>query len=197
MQPIRGIVFDLDGTLVAEQHDYEAIRRELGFPVGQPLLEGVEQLPNDKQVEARAVLYRHEQLAAGTARINPGVQEFLSWLDERGIRRALLSRNSRAAVNVVLNRCRLSFDTIITREDAPFKPRPHGLWEICTVWDLPPNQVLMIGDYLYDVQAGKSAGTRTALITHGRTLPFADQADITFASFEAVPEILLGWVEGT
>ena len=55
----------------------------------------------------------------------------------------------------------------------------------------------MIGDYLYDMQAGKSAGTRTALITHGRTLAFADLADLAFASFEAVPETLLRWVDGT
>jgi HAD superfamily hydrolase (TIGR01549 family) len=196
MQPIRGIVFDLDGTLVEEQHDYEAIRRELGFPNDVPLLEGVEQLPDDRQSEARVVLYRHEQMAARTARVNPGVKRFLDWLDERGIQRGLLSRNSRAAVNVVLTRCSLTFDTIVTREDAPYKPRPHGLWEICTAWGLPPNQVLMVGDYLYDLQAGKSAGTRTALITHGRTLPFADLADIAFASFEAVPEMLLRWVDG-
>jgi HAD superfamily hydrolase (TIGR01549 family) len=197
MQPIRGIVFDLDGTLVEEQHDYEAIRRELGFPNGVPLLEGVEQLPDDRQSEARVVLYRHEQMAARTARVNPGVKPFLRRLDERGIRRGVLSRNSRAAVNVVLTRCGLTFDTIITREDAPYKPRPHGLWEICTAWGLPPTQVLMIGDYLYDMQAGKSAGTRTALITHGRTLAFADLADLAFASFEAVPETLLRWVDGT
>ena len=55
MQSIRGIVFDLDGTLVAEQHDYEAIRRELGFPAGMPLLEGVEQLPADRQAAVASV----------------------------------------------------------------------------------------------------------------------------------------------
>src|SRR5437016_4984683 len=119
MERIHGVVFDLDGTLVAEQHDYAAIRQELGFPVGLPLLEGVERLPPDEQSEARVVLYRHEQLAACTARVNPGVLEFLAWLHERRILRGVLSRNSRAAVNVVLTRCGLSFDTIVTREDAP------------------------------------------------------------------------------
>jgi len=196
MQQIRGVVFDLDGTLVVEQHDYEAIRLELGFPAGMPLLEAVESLPEAQQTEARFVLYRHEQLAASTARVNPGVLAFLDWLDERGILRGLLSRNSRAAVNVVLERCGLSFDTVVTREDAPYKPRPHGLWEICTAWGLSPNQVLMIGDYLYDLQAGKSAGTRTALVTHGRNLSFAHLADLTFATFEAVPEKLLRWIDG-
>ena len=54
----------------------------------------------------------------------------------------------------------------------------------------------MVGDYLYDLQAGKSAGTRTALVTHGRLLPFAPLADVAFASFEDVPDVLREWVVG-
>src|SRR5438067_174891 len=42
---VRGVVFDLDGTLVVEQLDYEAIRRELGLAPRSPLLEGIAALP--------------------------------------------------------------------------------------------------------------------------------------------------------
>jgi phosphoglycolate phosphatase-like HAD superfamily hydrolase len=49
----------------------------------------------------------------------------------------------------------------------------------------------MIGDYLYDLQVGRNAGTRTALVTHGRSLPFAHLADFVFPSFEEMPEALL------
>jgi hypothetical protein len=52
----------------------------------------------------------------------------------------------------------------------------------------------MIADYLYDVQAGVQAGVRTALVTHGRTLPFADQADLAFPGFEEIPAVLLEWI---
>ena len=55
-------------------------------------------------------------------------------------------------------------------------------------------EVLMVGDYLYDLQAGRSAGTRTALVTHGRDLPFAPLADVAFASFEDLPEALRSWL---
>jgi phosphoglycolate phosphatase len=196
MQRIHGVVFDLDGTLVEEQHDYEAIRRDLGVPIGTPLLEAVERMADREQALARQVLHRHEQTAANTARLNPGVTAFLDWLDTRGVRRALFSRNSRSAVDVVLKRCELRFQTVVTREDGPYKPNPHGLLHICSCWSLPPENVLMIGDYLYDLLAGRQAGTRTALVTHGRTLPFADLADLVFPSFEDVPEALLGWIEG-
>jgi HAD superfamily hydrolase (TIGR01549 family) len=191
---VRGVVFDLDGTLVVEQLDYDAIRRELGFPSRTPLLEGIAALPEAEQRQAHAVLHRHEQAAARTATLNAGVAAFLARLDERGVRRAVFSRNSRSAVAVVLERCGLRFETVVAREDGPHKPDPHGLRQICAIWRLPPNEVLMIGDYLYDLQAGNEAGVRTALVTHGRELPFADLADLTFAGFEAIPAILREWI---
>ncbi len=102
----------------------------------------------------------------------------------------------RVAVDRVLSRCGLSFDPVMAREDAPYKPSPVGLWQICEAWQLAPADVLMVGDYLYDVQAGLGAGTRTALVTHGRSLPFAHLADVTFASFEKIPDVLRRWVAG-
>jgi HAD superfamily hydrolase (TIGR01549 family) len=191
---VRGVVFDLDGTLVVEQLDYDGIRRELGFAPRTPLLEGIAALSQIEQRQAFDVLHRHEQAAAQTASLNAGVLRFLDRLDALGVRRGVFSRNSRAAVALVLERCGLRFETVVAREDGPHKPSPHGLQQICREWRLRPSEVLMIGDYLYDVQAGVQAGVRTALVTHGRELPFADQADLAFAGFEEIPAILLEWI---
>jgi HAD superfamily hydrolase (TIGR01509 family) len=196
MGPVRGVVFDLDGTLVVQELDFEAMRREIGLPSGTPLLEAVERLQRPERVAAGGVLRRHELAAAETARLNPGVRSFLDWLSVRGVRQAILSRNMREAVLKVLSRCRVSFDLVLAREDAPYKPSPEGLWQICEVWGMVPAQLAMIGDYLYDLQAGKSAGTRTALVTHGQSLPFAHLADVAFASFEDVPDALRRWFDG-
>lgn len=191
--PLKGVIFDLDGTLVIQELDFEAMRREIGLPPGTPLLEAVEQLPPAEQQAAHAVLQRHERAAAQTATLNPGVREFLSWLDERGIRRAVLSRNMREAVDLVLARCGLTFDPVLAREDAPYKPSPDGLLQICTTWGFAPYEVAMVGDYLYDLQAGRNAGTRTALVTHGKSWPFEHLADVTFATFEEIPGDLRTW----
>jgi phosphoglycolate phosphatase-like HAD superfamily hydrolase len=51
----------------------------------------------------------------------------------------------------------------------------------------------MIGDYLYDIEAGRNAGTRTALITHGRDWPFAHLADETFPNFRELPKSWDDW----
>ncbi len=193
---LRGVVFDLDGTLVVQHLDFEAMRREIGLPPGTALLEAVERMPDVERAAAVEVLLRHERAAARTATLNAGVADFLAWLDARGVRRAVLSRNIREAVELVLARCGLVFDVVLAREDAPYKPNPEGIWRICEVWGLRPDEVLMVGDYLYDIEAGRNAGARTALVTHGKAWPFAEQADLAFASFEEIPEALRQWFGG-
>jgi HAD superfamily hydrolase (TIGR01549 family) len=191
---VRGVVFDLDGTLIVDQHDYAAIRRELGLTASEPLLEWVERLEGAQRDTARRVLHRHEEVAARAARVNAGVPAFLARLDAQGIRRGVLTRNTRSAASTALAVCGLSFDAVVTRDDGPHKPDPFGIVHLCAAWDLAPGEVLMLGDYLYDLQAGRAAGARTALVTHGRDLPFANLADLSFASFEAVPEALGRWI---
>src|SRR5262245_24511722 len=122
--PIRGVVFDLDGTLVAQEIDFEAIRRELGVPSGTPLLELLESLTEPCRRSAWEIVDRHERKAAARAELHHGVVEFLTWLDARQIRRGVLSRNSRQSVETALQRVGLSFDPVVAREDAPFKPNP-------------------------------------------------------------------------
>jgi phosphoglycolate phosphatase len=193
--PIRGVVFDLDGTLVAQEIDFEAIRRELGVASGTPLLEFLDNLAEPQRSAVWEIVDRHERNAAAVAELHSGVAEFLAWLDARGIRRAVLSRNSRRSVDTALTRVGLTFDPVVAREDAPFKPSPQGLWQICEAWQVVPAEVLMVGDYIYDLQAGRSAGTKTALITHGRDWHFAHLADVTFPNFRELPEFSSDWFE--
>jgi HAD superfamily hydrolase (TIGR01549 family) len=193
--PIRGVVFDLDGTLVSQELDFEAIRHEIGLPTGTPLLEALRQLDAKQRLEAEAILDRHEHEAAQRATAFAGIPEFLGWLETRNIRRAVLTRNSRRCAETVLTRCNLRLDPVIAREDGPPKPDPAGVWRICTTWGLPPTDVLTIGDYLFDIEAGRQAGTRTALVTHGRAWPFAHLADVTFPNFRELPDWQDGWFE--
>src|SRR5262245_5154028 len=192
---LRGIVFDLDGTLVSQELNFKAIRQEIGLASGAPLLEALDKMAGAELARARQILDRHEKTAAASAVLHAGAKECVEWLESKGLRRGLLSRNSRRSVLTVLDRCGLHFDPIVAREDAPFKPSPHGLWLICEKWKVTPAEILMVGDYLYDLQAGRSAGTRTALITHGKVWPFSHLADLSFPSFQELPELLNSWLE--
>ena len=41
-------VFDLDGTLTLAVHDFDALRRELGLPSGLPILEALQNRPEEE-----------------------------------------------------------------------------------------------------------------------------------------------------
>lgn len=71
----------------------------------------------------------------------------------------------------------LGFDPVLTRDDAPPKPDPAGILRACELWQIETHQLLMVGDFVFDLEAGRAAGCRTLLISHGRSLPFADKAD--------------------
>ncbi len=165
--PVRGVIFDLDGTLVDSGLDFDAMRREMGLPPGQPLLETIEALPEHDAQRCRAVLARHEWEGANRATLMPGVARFLATLAERGIHRAVFTRNVREVVLATLARLALDFDTIVAREDAPAKPDPTAVWQICAAWQLTPREVALVGDFRFDIEAGNRAGVRTVLYTAG------------------------------
>src|SRR6516165_7162926 len=82
---IRGVVFDLDGTVVVQTLDFEAMRREIGLPSGTPLLEALETMTKVERIRAEAVFERHEAEAAAIATLLPGVYHFMRRLESRGI----------------------------------------------------------------------------------------------------------------
>ncbi len=55
-EPVRGVVFDLDGTLVDSRLDFEAMRRQMNLPKGAPLLETIAQLPSEQAADCWQIL---------------------------------------------------------------------------------------------------------------------------------------------
>jgi len=168
--PVRLVVFDMDGTITRPHLDFRRIRAEIGIP--EPLLENMMALPPGPERErAFAILERHEDDAAEKSELNGDARGILELLRARGVRTALVTRNSRRSALRVLEKHALAFDLVVTREDAPVKPRPEPLWLICERLGVPPAEALMVGDYKYDVISGRAAGLRTALLLQGDRLP--------------------------
>lgn len=162
----RLVIFDMDGTLTRPYLDFPKIREALGLP--EPLLESLQALPPGPGRErAFALLSEFEHEAAQASELNAGAREILEFLPRRGVASALVTRNSRRSVRTVMEKHALRFDTVVTREDAPAKPRPEPLWLICDRLAVPPAQALMVGDHEMDVLAGRNAGMHAALITNG------------------------------
>jgi HAD superfamily hydrolase (TIGR01509 family) len=194
---IRGIVFDLDGTLVDSRLDFDAMRLAMGLPEGTPILEALSHLDPARASACRAILDEHELAGACRAALLPGVTPLLSALNEAGIRQAIATRNSRSITQRTLENRSLQVDFAFTRDDGPVKPDPWAASEACRRWELPPSEVVVIGDYRFDIECGRAAGCHTVLLTDPAdpaTYANTERADLLLRSL-ADYERLLAWLK--
>jgi phosphoglycolate phosphatase len=192
---IDGIIFDLDGTLLDSGLDFDLMRQEMGLPTGRPILESLAELPEADLARCHAILHQHELAGADRAMPLPGVIDFLDELQRRGLKRAVVTRNSRPITLAMLAKLPVCFDPVITREDGPVKPDPWAIRTICQSWQVSPHRVVMIGDYWFDITCGRAAGARTVLYS---PTPLAEDGhqtppDLIFPCFTQ-PHLLWDWL---
>ena len=179
--PIRAALFDFDGTLTLPGAlDFPAIKKDLGCPPHQALLEFIDTIPEREwRRAAHERLAFFESQAARRSRPNAGAQELVAWLKQRRVAVAILTRNSRASVLCALENFNPlsagSFDLIVTRDD-PVAPKPSGEGVLFAARTLgvEPAAMLMVGDFIFDCQAGRAAGARTVLLDPHDDLRLAD-----------------------
>jgi len=159
----HAVIFDLDGTLTEPLLDFDLIRAELGLQPG-PILEQMVGLGDEERTQAEVILRRHELTAIEQAVLADGCEELLALLRREGIPHGILTRNMRVAVDHFCQRFGFAFAGCYTREDGPPKPAPDGVLHLCSRFGVEPAQALTVGDYKFDVLAGRAAGTRTALV---------------------------------
>jgi HAD superfamily hydrolase (TIGR01509 family) len=118
-----------------------------------------------------------------------GILPFLRWMDARGLKRGLVTRNSRKSVDLVLARLSLRFDAVVTREDAPPKPAPEPVWLACRRMGLAPSEALFVGDFELDMLAGRRAGVPTVLL-RGPVQNDSQHADLSVDSLDELCALL-------
>lgn len=164
----------MDGTITRPWFDFAKVRAEIG--IAEPLLENLLALePGPRRERGFAILARYERDAVAASELNDGARETVEWLRASGVPCALVTRNSRWSAVETLKKHGLEFDVVMTRDDGPVKPRPEPIWTICDRLRLAPVDTVLVGDYKYDVIAGRNAGTRTALLTNGKTPPYLSE----------------------
>lgn len=182
----RAILFDMDGTLTRERIDWSALRSELNIPAHQGFLEALEQMDLAERSRVEQILHDHEHQAALRSELNDGCRELLNWLDAHGIGRALITRNTRASVQTVFELHGLHFDVTITREDGIYKPDPEPLLRACTQLKVPTEQVWMVGDWKYDIEAANAARITGIWLSYGRERTFKAVPDYTVEDLPAL-----------
>jgi HAD superfamily hydrolase (TIGR01509 family) len=163
MRQPKAVIFDLDGTLTEPLLDFDAMRAEIGLPPG-PILEQLAHADAATRARADEILRRHEREAIARATLSDGCAELLALLEARGIPAAILTRNVREVVDKFTETFGFSFAGIYTREDGPHKPSPVGVLALCAKMGATPADTLVVGDYKFDILAGRAAGCPTVLV---------------------------------
>ena len=165
---LRHWVFDMDGTLTLAVHDFPAIKRALGIPQEDDILGHLAALPADIAAAKHAWLLEHERALAVASRPAAGAVELVRELAGRGYRLGILTRNARELAHVTLEAIGIADcfakDDVLGRDEAAPKPDPGGLFKLAKAWNVQPSEMVMVGDYQFDLACGRAAGTRTVLV---------------------------------
>ena len=176
----RHWVFDMDGTLTVAVHDFALIRRELGIPEAHDILEHLTALDADEAAACRAWLMAHERELALAAQPAPGALDLLQALHEAGCRLGVLTRNAGSLAWLTLQAIGVDGlfrqGEVIGRDDAVPKPDPDGLLRLAARWEIPVRQLVMVGDYRFDLDCGRAAGAKTVLVNVPQN-PWPELAD--------------------
>ncbi len=178
---IRGVILDVDGTLVLSNDahaqawvealavfgyhvPYERVRSLIGMggdqllPTLLPGMRSTDGLGKEiAQTRQRIFLERY----ARTLKPAPGAQALVQHMKERGLKLAIGSSASRDELSVVLKVAGIAglVDVVTSSSDAPAsKPAPDVIVTALHSLDMAPDEVLMIGDTKYDVAAAHRAG---------------------------------------
>jgi HAD superfamily hydrolase (TIGR01549 family) len=190
---VKGIVFDLDGTLVDSRLDFDAMRREMELPAEMPILEALARLDPKHAARCNEILHRHELAGAERATLLPGCRELIEKLHACGVKLAIATRNSRHITAVTIKKLAIPIDALFTRDDGPVKPHPWPIEEACRLWAVSPAEVVVVGDFRFDVECGRAAGCRTVLLTHPQPAaghPNKERADFLLTSLAEYPRLL-------
>lgn len=182
----RHWIFDMDGTLTQPVHDFESIRQTLGIPGSTPILEYISTLPTEDAQRIRRELDEIEMDLAAEAVAQPGASDLLRLLLDLNMQVGILTRNGEEIAHATLDACGLRHffydDVIVGRETCLPKPMPDGVVYLMNHWSADPTDTVMVGDYLYDIEAGRRAGVATVHYSASGTYPWPEFTDFGVSS---------------
>ncbi len=185
---IRGVIFDLDGTLLDSLDDVansaNAVLLAFGFEVrakeeyrylaGQGaynLMAASSGSKDEGLIRAMADEFKkvYEEFK-GSSKPYVGVQELLSELNAKAIKLAILSNKpdhlTKMCAQKYFGSCK--FEAVFgERNGVAIKPDPTGALEIAKIFGLNPSEIAIVGDTKNDILTAKNGGFYSVGVTWG------------------------------
>jgi HAD superfamily hydrolase (TIGR01549 family) len=202
VRPLRGVIFDMDGTLTEHGAiDFAAMytRNGLKRRHGTDILTLISELPTEEQrAAAMQVILEEELLGVERMLLRPYLHDLMESLASADIKIAMTTRNCELAVVKFLDKANLPPTTFVPSLHRDSlggvnKPDVAVARHILEHWGVPSEDsgsVWFVGDSPDDMLCGRGAGCRTCLIrtpTNGPIL--ANTPHLVDASVENLQEL--------
>lgn len=211
---IKAAIFDFDGMIFDTRelmfqtyshaltaHGYPAPKREdIYAAIGKQVHESYLHLIPD--IDAEAVVKTHRTFQDKNIHLissYKNLEQTLEKLKRAGIKMAVFTSRGPNSTNGALKLTGVIdyFETVVTADDVKHhKPHPEGLLKALEILKVMPENAAILGDSVYDIEAGKAAGVvLTVAITHG----FGTREDLEKAKpdyivkhLAEIPPLLIG-----
>jgi len=189
---IKGVIFDLDGTLISERayvtgclehvgryieriygtrgafFDLKLLFEEKWSNLFDRYFEKMQIAYGDEDIKTLVAVYRE---TAPVVRLYPGAKEVLSGLKNRGVRTALLTNGHYEVQKKKIEAAGLGayFDVVIIPDQAGrecWKPSPWGYEQILSAFCIPAEETAAIGNADIDFVAPSDLGMKKIYIEH-------------------------------
>jgi len=193
---LKAVIFDFDGTLTKPGSiDFISIRKRIQCPEDQRLLEYINNLNDQLKKEALIQLDNFEYKAAEESIEEDYAEEIICFLQDENIPIFIISRNSKKSVERALeNFTNISikdFDEIISRDSSfPVKPDPTSILYIADKLNIESKEIVVIGDYIHDIDAGRNANATTIYKETGRIKKEKIESNYTINSLKELIPII-------
>lgn len=180
---VKAVIFDLDGTIVAFNIDFKAVRAEvrsflisIGLPasvlsLNESIFEMLKKTEifmknHDKSqksmVEARekalAIAEKYELEAAKNTSLFPGAVETLKALKEIKLKMGLCTVNGQRSMDYVLKRFKIEdyFDALVPRDKVKYvKPNSEHLEAVLKALKVKADEAIVVGDSTIDMKCAR------------------------------------------
>ncbi len=188
MKNIKGIIFDLDGTLIDSRKDLVSSvnltrkdynLKKLDFVtivsfIGNGTRKLVERSFKNTDInidEAFSIYKNHySQHLVDETFCYPGVKNLLEKIKNLSIKTAVVTNKHEEATHKILKFLKIDcyFDIMLGADSMDFhKPSPKPLLYVAKKWNLKQDEVIMIGDHWTDIAAARNAGMKSVFVNFG------------------------------
>ena len=191
----RAFLLDWDGILADTRLNFAPLRNKYFGGKTVPLLETADTLPEPDRSLMLAEVRDIEIEGADRATAVEGAKDLIAWLDEKRKPWAVISRNCRDSILLAAERCGITLPPVtLSREEPYVKPDPMALKLAAERLGTELGGCVMVGDFVYDLQAAQNAGITSVLVRTKTGAEWEEGADFSYATVREFVEDLRSFV---